>query len=158
MKNFARTPDREAVTAVEVLVSLVVVGVALVPVLSASIATGRQTGFTRAHALAQVHAASQLESVAARGFRALTQAAARGDALTAGAALEALPFEIRAERIAFCPLAGDLGVLTVNLTWRQPGEPVDRRVSAFRFLGAADASWTVANPLPAPETDTTPAD
>ena len=153
-----KSSNRTAVTAVELLVSLVVVSVALVPVLSASISTGRQTGFTRAHALAQVHAASRLESLAARGFRALAEAAARGDAPVAEAAPAAAPFEVRSEDLAFRLLGEGLGALTLSLVWRQPGEAVDRRIVAFKLVGAPDASWTIANPLPAPETETTPAD
>lgn len=141
------------------LVSLLVIGLALVPALGASISVGRQTGFTRAVALAHVLASSRLERVAARGFHELAGAAGRGEALAPAAdGARTRPFEQVSEEIAFRELAPDLGALTVTLTWRQPGEPSVHRVTAFRFVSPADASWTVSNPLPAPENTDTPAD
>lgn len=157
METSKRT-NRRAVTAVEVMVSMVVLGVALVPALGSSISVGRQTGFTRAHALAHVHAASRLEETAAHGFHALVKASAAGVPLSAPAIdARALPFEIAAEEIEFRTLQPSLGVLTVKLAWRQPGEPL-KRVTVFRMLSPADDSWTIANPLPAPTPETTPAD
>jgi hypothetical protein len=152
---------RRGITAIEVLVSLLVIGLALVPALGSSISVGRQTGFTRALALAHVLASSRLERVAARGFHELAEAAGRGEALAPavdGAPRRAWPFEHVSEEIAFRELAPELAALTVTLTWRQPGEPSVHRVTAFRFVSPADASWTVSNPLPAPENTDTPAE
>ena len=157
MKN-PNTTKRNAVSAVEVMVSLVVVAVALVPALGSSIHAGRQTGFTRAHALAHVRATSRLEAVAARGYRELARAAARGESLAGPAPAGSEPFEVGTESIEFRALDERLGVLTVKLAWHQPGEPAVHRVTAFRFLSPADASWIIANPLPLPEPETTPAD
>lgn len=157
MKN--NTRSQRAIAATEVLVALTVLAVALVPTLSASMSIGKQSGFTRAQAVAHLRAASQLEIVAARGFSVLAKAAEANEALDAAADdVAALPFKIVSERTAFRMADDRVGVLTVELDWRLPGDSVLRHASAFRMLAQADDSWTVSIPLPAVSGPPTPAD
>jgi hypothetical protein len=154
---------RHALTAVEVLLGIVVIGVGLVPVLGASISTGWQTGFTRAHAMAHVRATSLMERVAARGFLELARATAAGEALDGpagagpGLVSPAQPFTVLAEHVRFSLEGGSMGALTVDVLWQMPGETASRRTRAFRLVTRADSSWTISLPLPR-QPDPAPAD
>jgi hypothetical protein len=134
------------------MVSVAVLGIALVPVLGASIATGRQTGFTRAEALAHVRVVSMLETLAA---------APDEDPARAGLAVKqaagAEPVVVVADRSSQRQVTDDVRVVEAVLDWRQPGEAV-KTARAFRLTGAPDHSWTINIPLPQKPADSTPAD
>lgn len=138
------------------MTALVVVGLGLVPVLTASIRTGGQTGFTRAQALAHVRATSTCEEVAARGFPALARAEETGEPLGNPCGLPS-GFELVSEDIRFHKLDDAMGSLTVDVAWRLPGETASRRVRAFKLVTRPDASWTISLPLPQ-DPSTIPAD
>lgn len=143
----ARSGD---VNAIEVMIGLVVVGVGMVPVLSTSVATGGQTGFTRAQALAQVHAATLCESTAARGFEELARAERAGEPLEPSCGVRG-PFEVNAYQVRFHKISDAVGSLTVDVDWRLPGESTRRRSRAIKLVTKVDASWTISQPLPRPQ-------
>lgn len=133
--------------AIEVMIGLVVVGVGLVPVLSTSVATGGQAGFTRAQALAHVHATSLAESTAARGFDELARAEQAGEALEPSCGVSG-PIKVENYDVRFRRISGAVGALTVDVAWHLPGESTPRRSRAIKLVTKVDASWTISLPLP----------
>jgi len=142
---------RSGFTAVELMMTVAIVGVALIPVFGIMVQTTRQTGFTFAHAVAQGRALSLLDAVASKGIDEIKDRATRGESLVSKAELELVKtsgaIEVVDEQVRFEEVRPGLGSLTIDLKWRCSGSRNVRRARAVRLLTRADGSWLWSLPL-----------
>lgn len=143
---------RKGFTTVELVVGVLILGVGILPVMTSMVSTTRATGFTGAHALAQMRAQSILDLLSSIGLEELARSVADDGSLEwADADRELLPaaagIEVVEERMQLEKLSPVLGALSVVVVWRQPGKPETHRTRCFRLITRPDHSWVKSIPL-----------
>lgn len=138
-------------TAVEVIVAVAVLAVAVLPVFMSTTAGSRMVRLTEFHVIAQTRAKRLLEAFSTYGLEELRALAPAGGPLPApftdseldGAGFD-LPPEYRRkmenfqEAYRFELLGPDLGMVEVTLTWKIRGVEHDYRL--FRLFGSTHSS------------------
>ncbi|MBI4862038.1 MAG: hypothetical protein HY815_17550 [Candidatus Riflebacteria bacterium] len=150
---------RAAFSAVEVMVGALLLGLALIPIASGVISTGREAGFTESHLLARARALAILDAQEALGWAALATVGEAEQPLPIPAAAGTAPAlpgapggELYQERLCAISLADGLVALSVDVGWTFAGDHgvADRShvARAVRFVGRPDGSWLHRVPLP----------
>jgi prepilin-type N-terminal cleavage/methylation domain-containing protein len=142
---------RRGFTAVEVIVSVAVLAIAVLPVLMSTNAGARSVRLTEYHVIAQTRAKRLLEAFSTYGLGELKDASAGGGTLTPpfsegelnGAGFELPPEYQRKmkdfhEEYTFEQLGPDLGMVEVKISWKIRGVSHDYKL--FRFIGYPTSS------------------
>lgn len=147
-----------AFTAVEVIVAVAVLAIAVLPVFVSTTSSSKNVRLTEYHVIAQTRAKRLLEAFSTYSLAELKAASGGGGALPPpfsqadldGAGFD-LPPEYRrkmenfVEEYSFELLDPDLGMVKVHISWTVQGRQLDYEL--FRFVGASTLSRTVSPPL-----------
>jgi hypothetical protein len=161
--------SRRGFSSVEVMIATVLLGLGICPILTMVIGTSREAGFTEAHMIVQSRAFTLLDCQEALGFESLDAAwEKKGDgsspveleiprqAPSGPAVCREANGNHYSEKLTFQRVGGDLGVLTVEVSWVMGADQGRTRkphvFRAFRLMGRPDGSWQhqVALPVVAP--------
>jgi prepilin-type N-terminal cleavage/methylation domain-containing protein len=149
---------RPGFTAVEVIVAVAVLALAVLPVFVSTTSSSKNVRLTEYHVIAQTRAKRLLEAFSTYSLAELKAASGGGGPLPPpfsraeldGAAFD-LPPEYRrkmenfAEEYSFEAMDPDLGMVKVRITWTVESRQLEYEL--FRFVGAPALSKTVSPPL-----------
>ncbi len=154
-------PKRRGFTAVEVIVAVAVLSIAVIPVFMSTTSGAKNVRLTEYHVIAQSRAKRLLEAYTTYGLEELRELSGGGGELPppfSQADLDQkqfdLPPEYRSkmenfsESGVFEDLSADLGLVRVEIQWKIQGKP--HEYSLFRTVSSARPAVVVVPPLGAP--------